>query len=371
LLNDVPPFSATRLYLEEEKHLVHPLPPGESSFDIGLDDESGAINSLVYRPEGKELLNLYSEAGLNEYIYVEGRDPANRFYADNAAISFPDRGNLGNSVLIKSSAPGTDGLVRKITVWEPLGRIDIENTIIKSEVYEPEGVHFAFPFNIPEGEVRINLAWDYYKAGEEQLPGSNFNFNTMNRWVDVSNGEEGVLMVSPDAPLIELEEISMDVLSFGEKDGQEPTQTIYSYVMNNYWETNYLAAQPGKATFRYSIYPHRGFDPIFSMKRALERTQPLLVIPATETKKLPSPIITINNQEVLVTALIPGEDKKHFLLRLYNPGGKDQKVDVSWNLLSPIDISFSTCGLSGEDPVRIQMPLTIEAQDFRTIRVDY
>jgi hypothetical protein len=370
-IRDIPPFSSSKIILKEERNLVHPLMPGKSSYEIVINKESGAVESLRSVESGDELCDLRALHGLNSYVYVAGRDPANKFVAEDPVITYPDRGNLVNSIHIESNAPGTSGLSTDIRIIEPLGRIDIINTVIKDEVYEPEGVHFAFPFNIPDGEVRVNLAWDYYMAGEEQLPGSNFNYNSMCRWVDVSNEEKGILMVSPDAPLIELEEISMDVLSFGEKEGQGPTQTIYSYVMNNYWETNYLAAQPGEATFRYSLYPHEGFDPVFNMKRALERTQPLLVIPSTATKKPHTPIISIDNQEVLVTTIIPGEDKKHFLLRVYNPTSEDQEVRFNWNLLSPINITFSACNLAGENLAPFNGQITIRAHDFQTIRVDY
>jgi hypothetical protein len=371
LINDVPPFSATRVILKEEKHLVNPLPPESSSFVIEVEQETGALSSLLFEPDKYEYRNPDSDHGLNAFVYIEGRDPAEQYFPSNTRVSQVDRGDLINSSMIISDAPGTRGLTREIRVVEPLGRIDIINTLDKSEVYEPEGVHFAFPFNIPDGDVRINLAFDWYKAGEEQLPGSNFNFNTISRWVDVSNDEKGVCLISPDAPLVELEEISMDVLAFGEKDGQGKTQTIYSYVMNNYWETNYLAAQPGEAAFRYSIYPHKGFDPVFNMKRALERTQALLVIPASESKKPATPIISIDNQEVLVTAIIPGDDKKHFLIRIYNPTDADQDVRIEWKLLSPINVSFSSCGLSGGKPLKIEGRLSIRAHDFQTVRVDY
>ena len=141
--------------------------------------------------------------------------------------------------------------------------------------------------------------------------------------------------------------------------------------MNNYWETNYLAAQPGEATFRYYLYPHEGFDPVFNMKRALERTQPLLVIPANTAKNPPSPIIDIDNQSVIVTALIPGEDKKHLLMRIYNPTDSEQNVHIRWNLLSSRNVSFARCGLSGENPLPFNGNITIKAHDFQNVRIDF
>ena len=372
LLRDVPPLSATRVIIKEEVHFIDPLPwTNTGDFHVIINRHSGDIDSLVSSALGRDLVDQLSAFDMNSYIYVEGRDPAGSHVAGNAKITYPDRGPLVNTILIESDAMGTEGLSREIRVINGLNRVDITNTLYKSEVYEPEGLHFAFPFNIPGGDVRINLAWDDYLAGADQLPGSNLNYSTMSRWVDVSNKEDGVCMVSLDAPLVELGEISMDAFAIGYKDRQEPTRTIFSYVMNNYWETNYLAAQPGEAIFRYSLYPHKEYDPVFNMKRALERAQPLLVVPSSATKTTPNSIFSIDNREVLITAIIPGKEKNHFLLRLYNPTSSQQHVKISWNLLSPIHVSFSTCGLSGEDPIRLNGHLDLKAGDFQTVRVDY
>ncbi len=370
-LREVPPMSATRVTLRQEVHFANPLPwKGISAAGISIDENSGAIDSLAFQNLSENIVDNSFGFGLNSYIYVEGRDPANKHYVDQVSITYPDKGPLVNSIRIESDAPGTEGLLREVRFYNTMNRIDISNTIFKSEVYEPEGIHFSFPFNIPGGDVHINQAWDYYKAGGEQLPGSNLNYNTMSRWIDVSSDTLGVCVVSPDAPLVELGEISMDALSVGYKDKLEASQCIFSYVMNNYWETNFLAAQPGEASFRYSLYPHGGFDPLKNMKRALERTQPLIVLPSSEDRKLGLSLISFDNPNILITTFIPGTDNSYFLLRVYNPGNEDQAVNFKWNLLSPITVSFSASDLSGLRISKSGNTFVIRAHDFETIRVD-
>ncbi len=39
-----------------------------------------------------------------------------------------------------------------------------------------------------------------------------------------------------------------------------PSTRLFSYVMNNYWHTNYKADQEGPVTLRYAVTPHRGSD---------------------------------------------------------------------------------------------------------------
>jgi len=370
LVRDVPPFAASRIIIHEEQNLPHPIHP-EWPFKMTINEHTGAITQLSYNMVDWNFIDTSSGYGLNDYIYVEGRDPSVRRYAENINVSRTESGPLVNTYRLESKAPGADKLIREISIINNLNRIDIRNTIFKTAVYEPEGVHFAFPFNIPKGKVRVNLAWDYYLAGVEQLPGSNFNFNTLSRWVDVSNAEMGVLLVSPEAPLIEIGEISMDVLSYGEKNGQDPSQTIYSYVMNNYWETNYCAAQEGEVVFRYSLFPHEGFDPVFNMKKALERTQPLQVVPAPYQGKGFQSRIQTDNQEVLITALIPVAGEESFLLRIYNPTPVHQEADMSGVLIRSPFVSVSSCGLMGKDPVPATWPIHVKAHDFQTLKITF
>jgi hypothetical protein len=48
------------------------------------------------------------------------------------------------------------------------------------------------------------------------------------------------------------------------------SSSIYSYVMNNYWNTNYKADQEGPVTFSYSIRPHTAFDATEAAKFGVE-----------------------------------------------------------------------------------------------------
>ena len=44
--------------------------------------------------------------------------------------------------------------------------------------------------------------------------------------------------------------------------------TLFSYAMNNYWHTNYRAAQGGDFTFRYVLTSEAKLDPAFLTRLA-------------------------------------------------------------------------------------------------------
>lgn len=218
---------------------------------------------------------------------------------------------------------------REIRIVKGFNRIDLINTIDKSDILTPEGVHFTFPFNVPDGKVRIGNAWDYYQPETEQLPGSNKNFFSVNRWADVSNDNYGITWVSVDAPLIELNHITMDEMDYGWIRDVPETQTIISYVMNNYWETNYKASQSGEVRFRYSIYPHREFDPVQAEKWGIEQSQPLVPVASSRFEPVFKPDFEFNSKNTIIASMKPVGGKA-LLIRLYNPSTENDIISFDY-----------------------------------------
>jgi hypothetical protein len=167
------------------------------------------------------------------------------------------------------------------------------------------------------------VAWGHVEAGRDQLPGANLNYPTVRRWADVSNAEYGVTWISPDAPLMELTQISADPIAFGWLDEVKPSSHLFSYVMNNYWETNFLAAQEGPHMFRYSLISHPGFNAAQSEKAAREITQPLLSM-AGRVRGKEWPFV-FNCKDVIVdgiSVIAPST----YLLRLFNTGDEAESL---------------------------------------------
>ena len=88
--------------------------------------------------------------------------------------------------------------------------------------------------------------------------------------MDISNREFGVTWATANAPLVEIGEITTEQPWM---KSIKTSSSIYSYVMNNYWHTNYKADQEGPVSFAYSIRPHAAFDATEAGKFGLEPLQ--------------------------------------------------------------------------------------------------
>jgi hypothetical protein len=263
------------------------LPPAleNDRFSIEISETTGAIEKLFWKPAGIDLVAESEFPGLGAYLYVEGRHPENAATISEARVMKGEEGPLVRSFKVISKPPGCRKMITEITLITGTDEVLITQTLDKRGVYTPEAVHFAFPFNIPGGVTRYDLAFGHCEVESGQVPGSNRNFITLESWADVSNAEYGVTIACPDASIFQSGKIRMDAIVTGWEEELGPSSTFISYAMNNYWETNFAAAQEGIVRFTYILQPHRGFDPAASELFGMETRYPLLVIPSSITGK--------------------------------------------------------------------------------------
>ena len=312
---------------------------------VKVDPVSGAIVSLR-RAGGPELCDMKAGVGLNRYYYVVGTKVKEAQPAGPAKVSVKESGPLVASLLVESEAPGCAKFSREIRVIDGLVRVDIINVLDKKAVREKEGVHLGFAFDVPKGVMRMDIPWAVARPEIDQLPGSCKNWFTVGRWVDVSNQERGVTWATLDAPMVLVGAITADRIgSLPNPDDWlaklEPSQTLYSMLMNNHWFTNYKADQDGPTTFRYSVLPHRQYDQAAAERFGMECSQPLVAAAAQGAAPDARPLLELDTSKVLVATVKPSEDHKALIVRLFGAAGRPAKVTLRWGHNPPQHVWIS------------------------------
>jgi hypothetical protein len=342
LVENIAPMSARRFFIKKGNayHKGEARAFGdvlENSFlALAIDQKTGAIESLRWKQNGAQLVD--SSRGLNQYLYVFGKNPEAAQRAANVKVTVKERGNLVAALRVEAEAPGCKRYASEIRLVDGIVRVDIINEIDKLAVREKEGVHIAFPFNIPQGKIRYDVANAIVRPEADQLAGACKNFFSVQSWCDVSNEDCGVTWATVDAPLIEIGAITAESpwMKF-----LDLSPALYSYVMNNYWHTNYKADQEGLVTFRYSILPHADFKPEEAARFGRERRQPLLAVMANSSKALAASLFKVDPPAVLVESIKPIAGGRAWLLYFYNPTGERQNVKLQWNAEIPVTAHLS------------------------------
>jgi len=319
--------------LRNEKVMVH------------VDPMSGNISYLG--PTDYNFVDARHPHGFNAYLFFEGSDGSAAETQGAISIRVKENGPIVKSLEIRSDAPGAHKLIREVSIIGDQNFVEVVNTIDKKRAPAPkqlrfwpeaqnenkESVNLAFPFHLPDGVMRLDLPLGEMIPWKDQLPSGCKNWFTVGRYVDISNEQHGVTWVSLDAPLIEVGELSANLLGSQTNPSVwrkqvEPTQAFYSWVMNNHWGTNYRQYQEGPVEFRYAIKPHEKYDAAEASRFATGLSQPLLAI-AGELGGVGFPAINWPNEDVLAVAIEPLPDTNAWSITVYNPTDQEQSFDLT------------------------------------------
>ncbi len=343
LLTDGPPSSPDEAGCKVGENWLE-----NEHFKVVLDTERGNVSSILDKRSGTEYVNNDFEDGFNEYVYVRGRSPrlGKRKSRDpRPGFRVLESGPLVCSIEVERRAPMTDSLKTEVAIYAGLDRIDLINELDRPRVRSKEGVHFAFPVKADGPAVRYDLAWGAAEVDKDQITGACKNYFTPLRWVDVSGPGHGLQITLIDAPLFEAGAITADATRVKWLRQTEHNGSIYSYVMNNYWETNYKADQPGVTRFRYALFPHREYDPAENSRRGLEVARPLVAAAGGSNRPMPEPPITTSNPDIIVESLKPTPGGA-LTARLVNLAGQERTARLGGN---------SKCQLpSGSDEITLE-----------------
>ncbi len=325
---DVPSLSSKRYTLTKIGRKVSGAQASATTLEnefltVKVSPRSGAITSLRRKRDGYEFVDP-SREGVNALLNVRGRDPKEATRLRGVRVRVQESGGLVASLLITGTADGCRSYETELRLFAGIPRLDIINRIDKLPVREKEAIHFAFPFRISDPQPRYDVASSIVRPELDQLGGSCKNFFTAQSWFDVSNERVGVACALLDAPMFQLGGITVEQPWMRTL---EPSSSIYSYAMNNYWHTNYKADQEGAVAFEYRIHPHEAFDPVATVRFAQDSREPMIVIPVKASEHRTELAFDIQSK-ASVLSVRPLSDRKATLVMLMNPTADARSVEL-------------------------------------------
>ena len=314
-----------------------------NSLRLVIDPITGNISSLILKETDYDYADPAINGGLNAFRWL----PANVYapVADSSVVvTVTEKGPLVVELTVTSEAKGCRSLSRSVRLVEGQPWVDVSNVVDKLPLVEKDGIHFGFGFRIPEGKTRVDIPWGIIDLEKDQWKEGNRNWLAMQRWLDVSNKEAGITWCSLDAPLFEKGKMTANIsLGWGGKgpwlSSLEPGSTIYSWVMNNHWHTNFPLTQEGPVQFRYRLLPHHGYDAVQANRFGMEQAQPLVHVAAVNNPQV-TPLIQVDNDKVYVTILKPTADGKAMIVRLRSLSGQTERVILGYPAGVPHCISL-------------------------------
>ena len=396
---DIPPFAAKRYSIGKGKPAAGssvqsgaPVLATNNTLDNGIltvsiDETTGAIKSLRNHTIDNNFSDSASGDNLNDYLFLHGNKLADLQRNGPVKITIKEKGPVLATLSIVSDAPGCNSLTREVRLVNGFDYVEMTNILDKkpaelnpnpgdyawANVGGKESVNFGFPFHVTDGALKLDVPMGIMQPETDQIPGSCKNWLEVGGWADVSNPSIGVTWASLDAPLVEVGGITATLLG-GQTNPAvwrkkiEPTQKLYSWAINNHWETNYRAYQDGIIIFRYALRPHKTFEPVAATQFSTGLSQPLVVAFAGgsgESNTIPR--LQLSSKQVIVQVLKPSDDGKAWMVSLFNPSAEPQLTSLQWSL----PVKGTSYSNTAETPLApVSGDITIAPQDVVTVRVE-
>jgi alpha-mannosidase len=358
---ELPPFSWRKIPLYRLQEAVS---SNDITVDAGsietpyhkclFDPSTGRILSLYDKKADWEVLDVSSPWSLFQYVQ-ESIDP--NCQHNHRSTFFPrdvEKGNNSISVwnhswkarrlthtgmkschversahsatlVLQFDAPGVDDLEQRFTFFSYRADIEMKASCYKQDITTPEGTYFAIPLNLKQWRCHYDTAGQFVELDAQQLPGVCRDYITVDKSVSVYDDLHGVTLVCPDAPLVQVGDFN-----FGKEQKsipRHPNPLLLTWPMNNYWDTNFRARQPGFVSFTYMLTTSHSFDPAVTMQTAVEAVSHVVTVPVIACKQEEDgQFMQISGNGVQVFDVKPAEDGTGIVLRLGNC--KDEHVDV-------------------------------------------
>jgi hypothetical protein len=363
LFREVPPLGYLAL-TEGEREARPPAADGEAfdakagGFTVQLDQASGAIRSLT-GPDGKERVKPSDWSGLNQLVYARGGEHSALWTSgDRDELKNPAQleltqaklvrarrerlAGIGVRLVVERALEGFPAITSTITLYDELPWVDIENRIVKTPTLAKEALYIAFPFAFLKPTVDVEVPLGRMTVDRDQQPGSCRDWFCHTHWVWLHEGNDGVLWSGPDTPLFTLN----DLFRGAWRRTIVPDGTLFAYVMNNYWHTNYAASQGGAVTFRFRLSLVAPGDAAEPVRRGWAACEPLYVSPSY-TNEAPGPLIAkdralfYSDKGVMIVGAKPADDGDGVIVKVLDVAGQARSVGV-WPAAYPFKLARRT-----------------------------
>lgn len=325
-------------------------------YELHINSEKGTIERLYDKELATELLDINAPWQLGEFIHEK---LASRFLdekkmkehtrksPENIKFNGFREGAIWNTYSFtghtEAGMGDGDNMTIEIRLYNNTKRLDLNYRLTKKLETNPEAVYISFPFELPDAKLYFDVPGGVIEAGIDQIRGTSNDWNTVQTFAAVRNKNAQIVMGTPEIPMMQFGDINTGRF---QKMAVPASNKIYSYVMNNYWTTNFNADQHGELEWNYFITSMPGNSLEDATKFAWENRVSCIArtIPAGTKNKnavYTSSFLSIQPQHVLLVNMKPIQGEKTLLLQLREVDGKPAELKIQSDKIKNIKIQPS------------------------------
>lgn len=170
-------------------------------------------------------------------------------------ITIEESGEVFVTARLSYELPGTGYYSVFLKIYKVLPMLEARVCLHKDSVWDPENLYVALPFITDQSaETYVDKTGCILRPGIDQLPGTCQNFYLIQNGLVRTGSNTDIIVSIKDAPLISFgEREAAPVRLCDGKNRELNGSTPYSWIMNNFWETNFKADLGGFYEFTYTV----------------------------------------------------------------------------------------------------------------------
>jgi hypothetical protein len=328
------------------KHFIE-----SNNYRLEYEMPTGRITSLLDKTNNWQILDTTSPWTFFEYV-VEEPDPrinpgrsalyardmkgekydkslwqtdwrARRTSTKNTTDCRINEDAQGVHLILKSEAPGLKNLEQRITIVKDSPYIQLNVKFHKEDIRTAEATYFVFPLNLPKNwKCHFDTAGMPVELDTEQLPGASRDWVTVESFVSVHHSDKGVSLICPDAPMVQIGDFNFARKHKLIQRNENPL--LLAWPLNNYWDTNFRARQPGYIELNYMFRSHGEFDEVLLSSENRSKIIPLEIHPIINCKEEKiKQFFHLTNEDFQVLHVKKTEVGQGIIVRLINRSKKE------------------------------------------------
>ncbi len=400
-VEDVPPMGYKTLQVNLGKKSTQEPPQEGSAFEnrfyrIQWDEKKGIISQIYDKELQESLVDPNDTLTLGQFIYEQLsnrhdmerltnaiRDTVykpldlKRTLLSNVELTGTGNGSIYKSIFLHGDMPvcaDERGVDIEIRLYHYQKRIELLYDMFKLPVHDPEGVYVAFPLNLKGGKLAFEAQGGIVYPGVNQLAGSSSDWNTIQNFATVRNNKSQIVFASKDIPLVHFGDINIGRYYYRLKP---KTNHIYSWVLNNYWVTNFKGSQEGELKWTYDLTSSKDNSYMFATRFGWGVRVPLLsrvMFPGAEadqTNLVSRSLLTLDASNLLMVNTTPSMDGEGIILHLREVEGGHAILDTRRLLEETGAASIEEVNVLEERLTVLTSPLLIEHFETKFIKLNF
>ena len=228
------------------------------------------ITSFYDKPEKKEMIAegdarfftpVYEHTAIRTDVYEErrllGRNiqalHTQKYQAALTEVRVAEQGAIFTTVELVYSLQGTLFNSVVMRMYHHIPRIDFTYKIAKNLSYGIENLFLPLTLKTGGGALYFDKGNTAFKPGTEQIPGSCMEYYLVDNGLVYAGEKSAILIQQLDTALLYTGSLCYHPIQLCDNKPENNCRDVYSWVMNNIWETNFKLDLSGIGEYRYIV----------------------------------------------------------------------------------------------------------------------